>query len=343
TIARVDGLTPTINKIPAQTINQLKPEIPPLVEEAVCNSANGGCLSGALNQNANNINAATNASNNALFDKLNALLNGLGLGADAASMGLLNTINDKLGEQLPDGGIAGKLKRGFKWLHIDRVVNLVTLWSSLHNTIMLSDNISQTFFSILDNIIAIPQLIFNPEGETINSREVFGSTIEGWMKNLLGVEEWEALKKQWATWNRIYQSSANVVDNVRNIGSNISDSVEIVGRWTAQLGNGLQDEGLIGEDNWSYKPDDPKIKSGFFGRLDKFNGKLEDLDNALNSIQQVTQNIRDIAETANQIKTDSAEIKELVEKSISDATGERAKEIEAIPADTFTFNWEDLI
>lgn len=334
--AKINGLTPTINNIPNATANQVVPEIRPNVEQAICGSK---CLPNFLGNQTNDINNAAAAANNNLLDKINVGLNAANLAADGAAMGMLGTINNKLGDQIP-GGLGGMLTKFRKWSGIDRIINLLSITTSIHNAIMLSNNVVDTLFTILDNIIAIPRLVADSEAEPVDSREVFNGAFDSFMKGIFGVQQWEDFKTRWAAANRIYQSSSNVIDNVRQMGSNISDSVQIVGSWTAELGNGLVEEGILGEDNWKYKPEDPKIKGGIFGKIDKFNNTVGELDDKLNSILQVTQNIRDIVETANQIKQETSEIRTALSQAIATSEEDRQKILDQLP--DVNFDWTDL-
>ncbi|HLO88905.1 MAG TPA: hypothetical protein VK203_28410, partial [Nostocaceae cyanobacterium] len=300
TIARVDGLTPTINKIPAQTINQLKPEIPPLVEEAVCNSANGGCLSGALNQNANNINAATNAANNDLLSKIGALLNGLSVGLDAASLAKLDTIDNKLGEQLPDGGIAGKLKRGFKWLQIDRALNLFTLITTIHNAFMLSSSIKDTLIQALSNIFFTAGLK-DEDGNAFDINQIINSSVENFVKGIIGAENYQQITENFAKANRIYQAGINVLNSIQNLSSTILVVLELIGSKIAWIGNGLKKSGVVLENAYQWFNPNPNYENPWMARLEK-------LDEAANSVAMVTQIPIDVATAVTDVNTSTAEL-----------------------------------
>ncbi|HLO88873.1 MAG TPA: hypothetical protein VK203_28250 [Nostocaceae cyanobacterium] len=323
TIARVDGLTPTINKIPAQTVNQLKPEIPPLVEEAVCNSANGGCLSGALNQNANNINAATTAANNDLLSKIGALLNGLSVGLDAASLAKLDTIDNKLGEQLPDGGIAGKLKRGFKWLQIDRVTNLLTLWVTLHNAFMLSNQLGDTLLTVIENGLTVIG-VKDENDQPIDLNPIIGNTVSGLISNAIGAENYGQLTKAWLKANRIYQASANVVNSVVEMNDAITNGLEVVGGQNAKIGNALRNYRVVGEKAYEVFNPQPNFHHGFFAKVQKAQEKAD----ALLQISQVPLEIGQVATELTESATELTKaIKEdpEVSKGIAIADAEQTK------------------
>uniref|UniRef100_UPI0039C6F642 hypothetical protein n=1 Tax=Nostoc sp. CCY0012 TaxID=1056123 RepID=UPI0039C6F642 len=141
-IPKLDQLIFTAGLIPGRTADVIRPSIPTpqqinqAVQTGNCQSLNGGCSGKAMQDLANNINSNTQNANNDLLNKLNA-------GANASQLALLNTINTKLGGQIV-GGISGKLVDGFKWLHLDRVLNVLTFAATVHNAVQLSNDIGQT-------------------------------------------------------------------------------------------------------------------------------------------------------------------------------------------------------
>ena len=147
------------------------------------------------------------------------------------------------------------------WSGTERIVNLVTMTAAVHNTLMLSNNVGNTFFSILDNLIKNPQLIVNPNGESVSTQAIFNSSVENFFKGLFGAKEWESIKTKWKTFNNICSTSAQVLDNTRGMFSDMQEIANTTSGWVAQLGNKLQEEGVLGEDNWSSKPEHPKFKS----------------------------------------------------------------------------------
>ncbi|MHC5718714.1 MAG: hypothetical protein ACYTX0_43285, partial [Nostoc sp.] len=119
----IAGLTPIVQGIPdaiaksptVQAANKAT------TQGAVCEIAQpGGCLGNALDNAANNVNQNNNQNTANLLDKINA-------GANAAQIALLELINTKLGNLLPNGGISAFLQNFFEgfnklseWLHLDR-------------------------------------------------------------------------------------------------------------------------------------------------------------------------------------------------------------------------------
>ena len=68
--------------------------------------------------------------------------------------GKVDDVLSRLGPQIK-GGISGKLLKGFKWLGIDRALNVFNLWVNIHNAYMLSSNLGQTLFSTVDTVLQL--------------------------------------------------------------------------------------------------------------------------------------------------------------------------------------------
>ena len=158
--AKIDGVIPTIAGIPlvvgkaADGINSNISKLPNIgdIENAattgVCRSTKpGGCMNKALNDQSNNINNNTNnAANN--------ILQGLDTAGTGALVAGQQEILNRLGAQIP-GGIGGKLERFSKWLHLDRALNLMIFAATVHNALMLSNDIGQTLLGAINNVLQL--------------------------------------------------------------------------------------------------------------------------------------------------------------------------------------------
>lgn len=281
-------------------------------------------------------------------NKLDDLIRGLGLAAEAGQGAILqainntvNTVNSKLGAQIPGIGIGGKLSNFVNWSVADRVTGLVTMFASLHNTMMLTNSVKETFLDVLDNLLntgykLVPNLFKKAdEDAAIDSREYIGGAINTFFGRLFGVAEWSALQQQWKAYNTIYSSSTNAYDNLRSIHN---DSQEILNRLrkdTGELGNALVDEGIISEDNWEYRDTDKRVKSKSLMRLERMNQGLEALDTKLEALEQVTQLVLNITNTAKEIKENADEIGKAFKDADKAATLDRNTKVEGLEVPNF--------
>jgi len=206
------------------------------------------------------------------LDALQLLLQGLDLS-------LLGVINAKLGPQL-SGGIAGKLVDGFKWLRLDRILNLLTFAATVQNHVMLSNNLGQTLIGAFTNVLTVIGLK-DDEGQPYDVGSIINSTIENIVKSIVGAENYASISEAWAKANRIYQATTNVLNSFQNITSTILSGMEVMAGNTSKIGNALRKSGEVLENAYGWMNPQPK-----FNRITQ---TLENLNQAGSTIQQVTQ------------------------------------------------------
>lgn len=270
--------------------------------------------------------------------KADALLQA-GQGALLATINnTVNVMNTKLGALPLVGGISGALGGIITSAATDRVMNLVIMAGVVHNCMMLSNNIGETLFSCIDNIVAIPQLIKDPNGEAINSREVFTKYLDSYFTALFGATEWKAIKAQWKAYSTIYSSAAQGFDNVRNIANDTQELMNGARNLTAGLGNALLNEGIISEDNWEVQDEKVKIKSKGIGKLERIGRGLQIADDSLEAIEQVTSTLRNITETANEIKENVNAIDTAIKTANTAAKTDRDAKEEGLELPNFSLD-----
>ncbi|WP_029635979.1 collagen-like protein [[Scytonema hofmanni] UTEX B 1581] len=127
----------------------------------------GGCSAKALDGLGNGVNQNTNNQIDGLLNKLNA-------GANAAQLALLRVIDNKLGAQIPNGGISKFLNvfldtfNNFtSWTRLDRLLNMLIFAATIQNHLMLSRDIGTTLIGAFTNILTLVGLK-DSEGNTFN-------------------------------------------------------------------------------------------------------------------------------------------------------------------------------
>ncbi|WP_029638768.1 hypothetical protein [[Scytonema hofmanni] UTEX B 1581] len=206
-IPKLDQILGILPFIPARAADAIRPSIAtiPQIEQAAatgtCRTLQpGGCGAKALNDLGNGVNQNTNNQSNNLFDKLNA-------GANAAQLALLKIIDNKLGKQIA-GGISGKLVDGFKWLQLDRVLGVLTFAATVQNHLMLSNDIGQTLIGAFTNVLNFLGLK-DDQGKIFDVTEIINSSVETFVKSIVGAENYATISVAWAKANRIYQATTD--------------------------------------------------------------------------------------------------------------------------------------
>ncbi|MBH8563775.1 hypothetical protein I8748_16515 [Nostoc sp. CENA67] len=281
---KLDKIIPMLGAIPlipGRVADAIRPDIPtiPDIERAattgVCRSTQpGGCMNRALNDQSNNINNNTNnAANN--------ILQGLDTAGTGALLSGQQEILNRLGDQLP-GGIGGKLERFSKWLHLDRVLNMMIWATTIHNALMLSNDIGQTLTVVINNVLNLIPGLKGDNDQPFDIGSVIGSTIDNLIKGAIGADNYTQLKETWAKANRIYQATTNVLNNLMNVNAVITNALEVIGSYTGRIGNALRIWGVVGEKAYSWMNPQPNFDN-------KWMTKLQQLQEGANTVAMVAQ------------------------------------------------------
>ncbi|MDZ8227530.1 hypothetical protein [Nostoc sp. ChiVER01] len=341
-LPKLDQIVGMLGLIPARAAAAIRPDIPtiPQIETAAatgtCRTTQpGGCMNKALKDNAADItnNNNTNAAN---------ILDAVNTGANAALLQGQETILRRLGDQLP-GGIGGKLSRFADWMHLDRVLNILIFAATIHNALMLSNDIGQTLIGAINNVLQLIGLK-KEDGSAFDIGSVISGSIENLIKEAIGADNYVELKEAWAKANRIYQATTNVLNSFLNLSQTILQASELIAAYTGKIGNALKKGGVILEDAYGWMNPQPK-----FNRVTSF---LENLQNGASTIQMVTQAPLDIVNATTDLTTASTEFVKAVkeddkEKNKGIPTPEpdelKAKEQESkTDSQPFSFDFADL-
>jgi hypothetical protein len=301
--AKLDRITPTIlgipaimGKIPDQTVGKIPNAISPLiptipqigdvVQDKVCNPQ---CQLPSISAG-NNATNAVNQAKNDLADKIDKTNN-------AAQTGLLVEILSRLGDKIP-GGLSGKLVDGFKWLHLDRVLNILTFIATVQNHLMLSNDIGQTLIGAINNGLQLIGLK-DDKNQPINVGQIISGTIENLIKGIVGTENYATLSTQWAKANRIYQATTNVLNSFLSLSQTILQASEMIAAYTGKIGNALKKGGVVLENAYGWMNPQP--------RFNRVTQTLESLQNGASTIQMVTQVPLDVVSATTEFTTASTE------------------------------------
>ncbi|MBD2516863.1 hypothetical protein H6G93_17930 [Nostoc sp. FACHB-973] len=326
-LPKLDQILDKLPFIPALAAAAIRPDIPtiPQIEQAAatgtCRTTQpGGCMRRALDDNATNIinNNNTNAAN---------LLNAYNAGANTALLQGQATILERLGAQLP-GGIGGKLTRFSQWLQLDRALNILIFAATVHNALMLSNDIGQTLLGALNNVLQLIGLK-GDNGEAFDIGSVISSSIEDLIKGAIGADNYTALTTAWAKANRIYQATTNALNAFQGLASSILTGLEMTAGKVAKIGNALRKSGEVLESAYGWMNPQPK-----FNRVTQF---LENLQNGASTIQQVTQAPLDIINATTELTNATTELTNAIKDDSTPANkGKESPEPEQLKADEVT-------
>jgi hypothetical protein len=225
----------------------------------------------------------------------------------------------KLGPQIPNGGISGKLGRlgqmaskTWNFLQVDRVLNILSWIGILHNAYMLSNNLAQTLFSAIGNVldaVGIQKVDEDGNESPYDIQEVVNGWVDAFGKRAFGVEEWQGMKAQWKAYNRIYQAAANIVNSLRSITFAMVEMLENIANYTGRIGNALRKSGTVLSSAFGWMNPNANFSSNRF-----FNA-LNNTQEAVEAVDQIASSVLSIQETSAQLANQKNEF----EKAVSDA------------------------
>jgi hypothetical protein len=221
----------------------------------------------------------------------------------------LDTINNKLGDQIPNSGIAGKLGRISEMLKLPQAFAALNTLLLLHNAAMLSRSLSQTLGDTLSQGLGLIG-VQDEDGNPIDINQIIGNQVDSLFASILGEQAWNDTKSHWARANKIINSAANIVNTVRSIG----DSAREISEWTGEnLGkfmNASKRDGLVSDDAYPWQPENLGGAHGWGVRVKQ---RIESLDEAASSLSSVVGEAVSITEEANQLQDNVAKFNEALE------------------------------
>jgi len=330
------GLTPAQDTL-LQQIGQNAGLIPALVarpapltpaqttsatQQGVCNSFNpGGCGANALRNTANQINGQTGN-----------LLNAANSAANSAEIGLLNTINNKLGNQVT-GGVSGLLSTVgnavnalspvingisntvntisnglnafYTWAQVDRALNVINFLLNLQNAYFLCNGLETVFTQTLSNGLAVLG-ITDKDGHPLDINRIIGGSIMGAARSILGVNTLNTIRQDWLILSTIYQTGANLMFAVQNIMYSVINALNVIGNMNAEIGNALKKYGVVGQFAF------PWMATGINFHNPVFTA-IMDVTNALNQINWVSQSILSGRQAIDSLQTQLANLTNIIQ------------------------------
>jgi hypothetical protein len=241
--------------------------------------------------------------------------------AQGAHAGVTTTINQKMGDALP-GGLSGFLQgmqtfaaKAWKATQMDKVLNMLTFVTSIHNAAMLSSNLGSTL-SELTGLALQTVGIKDEEDNAINVGAILGKTVENLVKGVVSEEVYNGTKTTWNKLNRIVQTASQVIWTVRSM----ADSAREVAEWSAEntgkIGNALKRWGVVGENAYKWMPERITAQNKWSRQIDKFKEGVSGIDDAASSLTGALSEVRSIQEEANELKDQKTEFDKAIKEAI---------------------------
>ena len=215
-------------------------------------------------------------------------------------------INDKMGAKLPNGGVGGMLNRmktlmdkTWNFLQVDRILNVLTYVTVIHSALMLSNSVKDTLLSMFANVLNVFG-IEGPGGESLDLNEMANKWTEGFIKGIVGEDNYNNALTAWRKWMRVLTAAANIVSAVQSIGYSILGALEVVGTWVSWVGNALRAWSVVAENAYPRMSEQPKFMNRALNALET----VETTTSALDQVASETLSVQETVGTFNTLKTE---------------------------------------
>jgi hypothetical protein len=255
-------------------------------KNGTCQSLAGGCSTG-VNYGDRISSAATNSS------AANTIL-------QAADLTLLGIIDSKLGTQIPNGGIGGFLQRAFQATRLDKIINALTLITTLHNAAMLSRNLGQTLGDLTAQALTTIG-IKDENGGALDINGEIGSQVNNLMSTILGADTWAGTKLAWHRANAILSSANQIMWTVRSIADSAREVTEWIANNTGKIGNALKRFRVVGENAYPHMAENVTHQNAWMLKVQRYREGVDTLDDAATSFQGVLGEVQNIQQEAGEL------------------------------------------
>ncbi|AFY64678.1 collagen-like protein [Geitlerinema sp. PCC 7407] len=206
------------------------------------------------------------------------------------------------------------LQRVGKFLRLGQVMNLLTMVATVHNAYMLSNALTQTFFSMMSNTLAVFGLR-DENNQPIDITQELGQNFENFFAGMIGQNNVDGIKETWKKYNRIYQAAANIMWSIQSIGYSILGAMEIIGNWIAAIGNALKKFGVVGELAYRWMNPQVNFQNRFFTILNT-------TEEVISQVDAVAGETLSIQETVTNLGKQRTDFDKAVEEGLGPATPE---------------------
>lgn len=289
-------------------------------------------------------------SANAKLDQANLALNTANTTLTAVQtylttqvLGKLNTIDTKLGEQIPGGGIGkvvqtiqGFVKRTWDFLQIDRIISFLTFITVLHNAYMLSASLTQTLFSAISTWLDATGLdeffnLVDSDDEQVDIGQVVSKLSDNFFKSIFGVETVDGMKAAWKKWNRIYQAATNMLNSIQSMVFSMVEILEVISDYTGRIGNALKKSGTVLQNAFNWMNPNSNYQDGKWFRY------LNNVQEFVETLDEIGSEVVSIQDTARELSDQKDEFNKAVQDAeISVSSAETAAKTASTPNVTIT-------
>lgn len=183
----------------------------------------------------------------------------------------------------------------------DKILNAVSTVLLIHNGVMLSRNLGQTIgdaASVTLNALGIQ----DETGSPIDVNQFVGGKIQELLTSLLGQQNYEQLTQKIASANRVYQSTANLLDTTQALFDSARTISELTAENTGKIGNALKESGAVYENAYEDFVETINPQNVTQRRLERFRQGLEQIEDNVSTVSQISSEVVQTRENFTQLR-----------------------------------------
>ena len=250
------------------------------------------------------------------MDRINATLNTTILGFVQNTNSVVNSTTHGLAK------IQSFAETAWRVTKADKIMQGVSLAMTIHNGMMLSNNLLSTVSEALN--MTLNALNIRDETDSpIDLGAAVGSKIKDLVESMIGTEGYAELTARIAKANRIYQSSINVLDTTYSLFDSARNVAELTAENTGKIGNALRESGAVYEDAYEEFLEKVNPQNVSMRKLDKFREVLDDAEDVFSTINQVSSEVVEFKENVVQLRTEKVELREEITTALETQVEEK--------------------
>ena len=218
--------------------------------------------------------------------------------------------------------IQGFAETAWKVTRADKIMAGVTMALTIHNAMMLSNNLASTISEAL-NMSLNALGIRNEEDKEIDIGTAVRNKINEVMSSILGAENYAALTARIAKANRIYQTGINLLDTTYSLFDSARTVAELTAENTGKIGNALRESGAVYEDAYDEFLEKVNPQNASQRKLEKFREGLESVENVFDTVSQISGSVVETKENIQQIKEEKNNLVEEINTQIETKKDEK--------------------
>lgn len=197
----------------------------------------------------------------------------------------------------------------WKATHADKILNGITTALVIHNAVMLSGNLAQTIGEAASSVLnAIG--IKDSEGEPFDVNAVIKAKMTELITSVIGAATYKELTQKIAAANRIYQSSANVLDITRSLFDSARNVAELTAENTGKIGNALRESGAVYEDAYELMQEKVNPQNQAQRRLEGLSNTLGNIEEGVSAISEISSEVVETTENIEQLKAERKQLED---------------------------------